>query len=203
MKQKKQLAALALAILLALACLSGALAAQGGNVKDGMDWYLNEEGALLITGSGEIPDYEKAEDVPWYSCRDEIRWILLDGEITRVGNYAFAGCANAVHIVFPNTMASIGARAFYQCSALATSKTVKVTHTDAERLPGDVNEDGVVDGRDTVRLMHWLADEINEATGAPFEINAENADVNADGEVNGLDLLRLVKYLAGEEAELV
>ena len=99
-------------------------------------------------------------------------------------------------------MASIGVRAFYKCRDLATSKTVQVTHTDAERLPGDVNEDGAVDGRDAVRLMHWLADEINEATGAPFEINAENADVNADGEVNGLDLLRLVKYLAGEEAEL-
>lgn len=58
------------------------------------------------------------------------------------------------------------------------------------RIPGDVNDDGVVDGRDVLRLAKWLA-------GENVTINEKNADVNGDVTVDGRDLLRLAKYLAG------
>ncbi len=67
-----------------------------------------------------------------------------------------------------------------------------------ERLPGDVNEDGEVDGRDVLRLMKYLSKEMNEETGEAVEISESNADVNQDGMVDELDLLRLMQYFAGQ-----
>ena len=64
-------------------------------------------------------------------------------------------------------------------------------------LIGDVNNDGTVDGRDSVRLMKYLAgDEESEA-----KISGTNADLNGDGKVDELDLLCLLKLLGGENAE--
>ena len=58
-----------------------------------------------------------------------------------------------------------------------------------ERVPGDVNGDGFVDGKDALRLLRYLAD-------LPVSIAERNADVNGDGSVNGKDSLRLLKYFA-------
>ena len=60
---------------------------------------------------------------------------------------------------------------------------------ELERLPGDVNGDGKVDGKDALRLLRYLADQ-------PVTIVEKNADVTGDGVVNGKDSLRLLKYFA-------
>ncbi len=59
------------------------------------------------------------------------------------------------------------------------------------RIPGDVNDDGIVNSADIGLLLEYLAD-------LPVEIVARNADVNGDSLVNGKDALRLIKYLAGQ-----
>ncbi len=69
-------------------------------------------------------------------------------------------------------------------------------------LPGDVNGDDTVDGRDVIRLMKYLALETDEETGMVYEIREDNADVNADGIVDEKDLLRLIRYLSGENVIL-
>ena len=69
-------------------------------------------------------------------------------------------------------------------------------------LPGDVNGDGEVDGRDVIRLMKHLAKETDPETGNIYLIRETNADVTGDGEVDEKDLLRLVRYLGGEAVRL-
>ena len=64
-----------------------------------------------------------------------------------------------------------------------------------DRLPGDVTGDGVVDGRDVLRLMKYFA-------GQDVTIDERNADVTGDGAVDGRDVLRLMKYFAGLDVEL-
>ena len=56
-------------------------------------------------------------------------------------------------------------------------------------LIGDVNQDDVIDGRDVIRLMKWLAGE--EST----EISRQNSDINQDGLVDERDLLNLMSIL--------
>ena len=75
------------------------------------------------------------------------------------------------------------------------------TGAAGEGETGDVNSDGLTDGRDVVRLMRYLAGEIDPETGETVEIDENNADLNKDGTVDELDLLRLVRQLAGEDLD--
>ena len=60
-------------------------------------------------------------------------------------------------------------------------------------LIGDVNGDGVVNGKDRLLLTRWLA-KWNDVVAEG--INETAADVNCDGKVNGLDRLILTRHLA-------
>ena len=69
------------------------------------------------------------------------------------------------------------------------------TITITNILYGDCNGDGVIDGKDLVRLRKYLS-QYNDATGtSPVEISA-GADCNGDGKIDGKDLVRLRKYLS-------
>ncbi len=64
-----------------------------------------------------------------------------------------------------------------------------ITYIRTEKLLGDVNDDGVVDSRDLVRLRRYFAQDGSV-------INALNSDVNEDGVVDSRDMARLTKYFA-------
>ena len=65
---------------------------------------------------------------------------------------------------------------------------------------GDVTGDGIVDGRDLVRLRKYLAN-LNEETGESTAEIFAGADCTGDGVVDGRDLIRLRKYLANLDEE--
>ncbi len=60
----------------------------------------------------------------------------------------------------------------------------------SSRLSGDVNDDGVVDVRDLMRLAKHFA-------GFGVTISTSNSDVTGDGMVDVRDLMRLAKFFAG------
>ena len=63
------------------------------------------------------------------------------------------------------------------------------------RIPGDANDGGKVNGADLVRISRYLA-------GYDVKINLSNADATGDGKVNGADLVRISRYLAGYPVKL-
>jgi hypothetical protein len=58
-----------------------------------------------------------------------------------------------------------------------------------KHIPGDVNDDGKVNGKDSILLAQYLA-------RWDVSINLNAADVNGDGKVNGKDSILLAQYLA-------
>ena len=62
-------------------------------------------------------------------------------------------------------------------------------------IPGDINGDGVVNTKDTTRLMRYLAN-------WDVEVNEAALDVNGDGVVNTKDTTRLMRYLANWDVEI-
>ena len=80
-------------------------------------------------------------------------------------------------------------------TAQTESKVAKIT-VEQSRIPGDVNADTAVDGKDVTCLTRYLAgwQETDPA--------AENADVNGDSAVDVLDLILLRRYVARWNVQL-
>jgi RNA polymerase sigma factor (sigma-70 family) len=101
-------------------------------------FFPDYSGLLRIQGNGDMYDFVNAEDIPWYSIRNEIQQVELPDNLTSIGDYAFAGCKNlnSCHyydtavtrignsafegctnftIVLPATLTSVGDRAFAGC----------------------------------------------------------------------------------------
>ncbi len=62
-------------------------------------------------------------------------------------------------------------------------------------LYGDANGDGVVNGRDLLRLRRYMASYDYDTATSSVEV-AAGADANGDGEINGLDVILLRQYMA-------
>ena len=90
-------------------------------------WTL-DHGLLSITGSGQMPDFRKDNDMysttaPWWRVRDKIKTVHISDGITSIGEYAFCRCYFLTSITIPNGVTTIGAEAFSDCDSL-TSVTI-------------------------------------------------------------------------------
>ncbi len=92
---------------------------------------LQENGKLVITGSGTMKDWSKPEDVPWYNKREKISSVIIGSEIINIGNYAFCGTRISV-VDIPEPIATIGEKAFYQCYSMRVIKIPKTTSVIGE-----------------------------------------------------------------------
>lgn len=84
---------------------------------DKLSWNL-EGSTLTISGSGEMTDWTSSTTVPWNDYRENISTVVLSGDITSIGAYAFSGCTKLTSVTIPNSVTSIGENAFNGCSGL-------------------------------------------------------------------------------------
>ena len=92
--------------------------AQGGTTGP-LTWNFDPTtGTLMITGEGEMPDYTAPSYAPWNEYRFDIYNVIMQHEITSIGDFAFSQCRNLPSITLPNGITRIGYRAFYDCRSL-------------------------------------------------------------------------------------
>ncbi|MBQ6262601.1 MAG: InlB B-repeat-containing protein [Clostridia bacterium] len=72
-----------------------------------------------------------------------------------------------------------------------TANLVSGSITVINYLPGDVNDDGIVNGKDVTLIRRY------NAGGYDVSINEAAADVNDDGIINGKDVTLIRRYIAG------
>ena len=97
-----------------------------GTISDSkIKWELDSHGWLTISGSGEAPVFQSADDQPWGEYREQITEVWYDDMSTLTISdlaYWFEGCSNLTTAELPLTPV-IGTRAFYGCSKLNTIMT--------------------------------------------------------------------------------
>ena len=64
-----------------------------GTEDSNVNWSLDEEGTLHITGEGAMASWESEADVPWVQYRSQIKEIQIEDGVTSVGAYAFCNCS--------------------------------------------------------------------------------------------------------------
>ena len=98
-------------------------AATSGTIQNsGIRWSLDEKGWLTISGSGEAPVFQSADDQPWAAVRDQITEVWFeDVETLSIPDlaYWFEGCVNLTTAELP-LAPTIGKHAFYNCPKLST-----------------------------------------------------------------------------------
>lgn len=78
------------------------------------DWKL-ENGVLTIMGDGVMKDYTFDEHAPWYDKRNEVKQIVIDDNVNRIGNCTFLSCTNVIKVSIGENVTYLGDRAFFGC----------------------------------------------------------------------------------------
>lgn len=90
------------------------LAETSGSCGKNATWVLDNNGLLTISGTGEIDSH------PWTAS--EVKQVVIQKGITRIGVSSFRGCKNLVDITIPDSVTVIGERAFQECISLTSIK---------------------------------------------------------------------------------
>ena len=132
-------------------------AATSGTIQNsGIRWELDNKGWLTISGSGEAPVFQSADDQPWAAVRDQITEVWFeDVETLTISNlaYWFEGCVSLTTAELPLTPV-IGRHAFYNCPKLST-----LTMYYGETVLNSIGEDAFwreTDSGDTLYIAYII-----------------------------------------------
>ena len=132
-------------------------AATSGTIQNsGIRWSLDEKGWLTISGSGEAPAFQSADDQPWAAVRDQITEVWFeDVETLTIPDlaYWFEGCVNLTTAELP-LAPTIGRHAFYNCPKLST-----LTMYYGETVLNSIGEDAFwreTDSGDTLYIAYII-----------------------------------------------
>ena len=99
-----------------------------------VEWFLNSEGTLQITGEGPMVSTRQftsgsRTDVTcsWYGLGTRIKEVVIDEGVTSISRNAFTDCGRIISIAIPKSIKVIESRAFYFCTNLTS-----VTFPNAE-----------------------------------------------------------------------
>lgn len=91
----------------------------GGVCGDNLLWTLDDEGMLIISGTGDM-EGSSSDCMPWYNQKDNITAVIVEEGVTSIGSKAFHECNNLNAVSLPNSVSGIGWRAFYGCESLSS-----------------------------------------------------------------------------------
>ena len=160
MKMRK-FAALMLTLCMMLSLSISAFAASdaiaSGTIQSsGIRWELDSNGWLTISGSGEAPVFQSADDQPWADYREQITEVWYDDMSTLTISdlaYWFEGCTALTTAELPLAPV-IGNHAFYGCDNLNT-----ITMYYGETVLKSIGEDAFwreADAGDTLYIAYII-----------------------------------------------
>ncbi len=77
--------------------------------------FDSETGALVISGTGCMNDYDTGSNKSPFFMATKVKTITIEDGVKGIGKYAFALCANVTSINIPESVEQIGEGAFQQC----------------------------------------------------------------------------------------
>ena len=128
-----------------------------GTIPDSkIKWEIDSHGWLTISGSGEAPVFQSADDQPWVEYREQITEVWYDDMSTLTISdlaYWFEGCTALTTAELPLAPV-IGTHAFYNCPKLST-----LTMYYGETVLNSIGEDAFwreTDSGDTLYIAYII-----------------------------------------------
>jgi uncharacterized protein YjdB len=154
--------------------------AQSGDIGS-VHWTISGN-ALIISGSGDIPNYENSGEnvAPWDTWRTAITDVRIETGVTAIGAYAFSHFSKLKAVDIPETVITIGINSFLFCESL-TSIAIPASTTDIHDL--------------FAQLCYALTDIV---------VHPSNKNYSSDnGVLFNKDMKRLVVYPIGKTGKYV
>ena len=85
-----------------------------GSCGDNLTWTLDEDGALTISGTGDMWDYPQ----PWSNYADDIKTVVVESGVTGISDQAFSYCASLTKATIADGVTDIGWDVFIGCASL-------------------------------------------------------------------------------------
>ena len=91
---------------------------KGGVLDNNLVWIV-EGSTLTITGKGNMGGWKSgAENPPWYAYRNDIKKVVMNGNIYCIYTGAFRDMPNLTEVKWPQDLNIIYSSAFYNCTGL-------------------------------------------------------------------------------------
>lgn len=90
-----------------------------GTYGEDIKWYLDNEGTIYFTGSGDMQDYF-GNDMPWARYSSDIKKVVIGNGVTNIGEHTFVDCCSIESVTIADSVTSIGGFAFANCSNLTS-----------------------------------------------------------------------------------
>ena len=125
-----------------------------GICGENLTWTFDESSGLLtISGTGDMDDYswsqmydptsESSEiwvtDAPWRDYYNAIKSIVIESDITSIGDGAFRGCSAVTSISLSNDVEALGEYSFMDCDGIIDIVIPKNVNTIGEAAFSDCN----------------------------------------------------------------
>ena len=86
-----------------------------------LTWKFNEAtGALVISGNGAMGDFDFSSTDAWRAYKTSIQTLEIANSVTTIGARAFSDCTGLKTVTIPSNITSIGYSAFSSCSNLTS-----------------------------------------------------------------------------------
>ena len=85
-----------------------------------LTWTIYNDGVMTISGTGAMANISYSSSAPWYSYRYKFTSVVVEEGVTSVEQYAFSGNTYLQSITLADSVTTVEARAFYDCSKLTT-----------------------------------------------------------------------------------
>lgn len=111
-------------LFITLAFANYSHASKPKKLTESITWELKDDGTLIISGKGDMPDYYYTirYKSPWYKYSRKkqisIKSVIIEEGITSIGDYAFYN-NSITTLTIPNSVTNIGDWAFY-CNDITT-----------------------------------------------------------------------------------
>ena len=91
---------------------------ESGTCGDNLTWTLDDEGTLIISGTGAMTNYSLGRS-PFYTNAN-IKTVIIEDGVTNIGDEAFSYCSSLADVKIGSGVTSIGKWAFNDCTALTS-----------------------------------------------------------------------------------
>ena len=92
--------------------------AQAAEDVQRIEWALDADGTLTVSGTGAMDDFDTTDQIPWFAARQSITAVRIGEGVTSVGRNAFRECGHLTQVYLPDGLERIGENAFNCCIAL-------------------------------------------------------------------------------------